>query len=168
MKLTIGKRVALGFALTVVITAALGGFAFTRLESVSKNVDGLADNALPGLEASAKINALVQHNVTLLLQHVLTTDPDGKQRIEAQFGQVKQQLDELFSRYESVISNDEERQLFDNLKQARTGWLAAKDIVLAPSRKNEEREAAELYHTQARPLIEKVAAAEALEELNTR
>jgi methyl-accepting chemotaxis protein len=169
MKLTIGKRVGLGFTLSVVITAGLGAFAFSRLISISSNVDNLANNSLPGLEASAQINALIQRNVSLLLQHVLTSDPDGKQRIEAQFGQVKHELDELFAKYDSVISSAEERQLFAELTQARKGWLSAKEMVITPSRRNKDREAAETFHTQARPLIEKVAAAaQALVDLNVK
>jgi len=48
--LTIGKHIALGFASVIIITLALGAFAYMRLLAISSHSDHIAKTSLPGVE----------------------------------------------------------------------------------------------------------------------
>ena len=57
MKITIGKRIIAGFALTVTLTAALGTFSYRRLVAIERDTAALATRALPGVYSSEEIKS---------------------------------------------------------------------------------------------------------------
>src|ERR1041384_6949968 len=121
MRLTIGKRLTFGFAICVTITAALGFFAYNRLNGIARNVDQITHDAMPGANQAAQINGLVKTNVVLLLRHELSEDPAQMKALGGEFGKNKQKLDELFEAYKATINGPQEQQAFDELSEARKG-----------------------------------------------
>src|SRR5882757_9402357 len=98
MTLTIGKRITFGFATTIILTAVLGVFTFTRI---------------------TVIDAKTQQNVSLLLQHVVADDEAKIKGIEERTQATKEKLDKVYESYEKQITEDEDRRLFHACVDAR-------------------------------------------------
>ncbi len=167
MKLTIGKRVTIGYALVVVITLFLGIFALMRLNENGRLSDSIVDDAIPGTYSSGQIQVMTQKNLSLLLRHIVADSISQKDEIEKEFLEVKIRLDKLMADYEPKIGSDEEKALIHNIVVARGDWLAAKNDVIPVSRQMKSAECMAIFMTKVRPAFEKVqVAANKLAEYN--
>jgi hypothetical protein len=55
--LTIGKRIAIIFAILGIALAGVGFFAINRLVAISRNSDSIVHDAIPGIALMGRINA---------------------------------------------------------------------------------------------------------------
>ena len=93
MKLTIGKRITFGFATTILLTAVLGIFTYTRITVIDAKTQNLANDALPGAIYSGDMATMTQQNVALLLQHIVSDDDAKIKSIEERTQATKEKLD---------------------------------------------------------------------------
>ena len=66
---TISRRIIFGFAVILLISAALGGFALWELQSISQSVVVLADMSLPSVLTLDECAALARDNIFACLQY---------------------------------------------------------------------------------------------------
>ena len=169
MRLTIGKRIVLGFTACILITAGLGTFTFTRLSAIEGHTTLITADCLPGVAASGKIESIVQQNRALLLEHVIADDPKEMGDVEARMAKAVADGDKVFSAYEPTITRDEDRRLFNAMKAARGEWVASREPVLVLSRGQKPKEAIAAYQRTAYPAYVKARdAATALAEFNRK
>jgi methyl-accepting chemotaxis protein len=169
MKLTIGKRITFGFATTIILTAALGIFTFTRITVIDAKTQNLANDALPGAIYSGDMATMTQQNVALLLQHIVSDDDAKIKSIEERTQATKEKLDKVYESYEKQITEDEDRRLFQACVEARKGWVAAKEEVMALSRAHKDKEAIHAFEERAYAAFVKVReSANALSDYNKR
>jgi len=135
MKMTIGKRVSIGFAVVVAITAILGVINFSMLRHLDKGIDKLAYDALPGAIYAGEINGFTRRLNGLLLKHILE-DEKGMDAVERTIKDSQVKLDEAFKNYEKSITQDEDRRNFNALCEARKAYEASFPKVIEASRKN--------------------------------
>ena len=151
MNWTIGKRVISGFTAAVLITGALGTFAYVRLVAIDKQAAKLATDALPGVEASTKFKGLAQANYSTLLEYMLSTDKAQKTKIEQQIEELKSKTDQAVKEYQDSIFTEEDRRLFGEALAARQSFIQSEQGVLAASRDGKAQEANDLMQSQLLP-----------------
>jgi len=135
MKLTIGKRVSIGFAVVIAITAILGVINFSMLRHLDKAIDKLAYDALPGAIYAGEINGLTRRMNGLVLKHILE-DEKGMDAAEKSIKETKAKLDESFANYEKSITQEEDRRNFKALGEARKAYDGGLAKIIETSRKN--------------------------------
>jgi methyl-accepting chemotaxis protein len=167
MSMTIGKRIGLGFAIAVAITASLGIVAYSCVQVISRNSERVTGDALPSVILSDKVDATLLEAQQRLVQHILATDPAQKQNLEEAMESSRQAVDKMLDDYAAVIGSAQERELYDHIRAARDLYWNAREPVLALSRQNKNNEAVAMMYGQLEPLFQKLhAATGALTEFN--
>jgi methyl-accepting chemotaxis protein len=127
---TIGRRIITGFAILLIVTATLGGFALWRLTALNGNITDLAENSLPSVIVLNEINALVRDNFISVLE-MRTAPQEQLAEFQKTVETRKARIDGLFARYESsLIADADDRRLFEEsrhryetLRAARSHWF---------------------------------------------
>src|SRR5882724_3782610 len=99
MQLTIGKRITLGFALAVTVTAGLGAFMYSRLQSIGSSTAALAGDSLPGLVCMAKAQSLVRFNAVILVRRIALNDKAGIAELDEGLRKATEEITRQLSDY---------------------------------------------------------------------
>lgn len=148
----IGTRIAVGFAAVIFITAALGLFAFQRVETINTSALRLAEDSVPGLTLSSQIQNNVNRTMAAAVQHVIATEKPEKNRLENEIQDLRSRNNTVMGNYEKSIRVDKDRELFDAVKAAATSFRSAFDEVLRLSNAMQNQEALALLRSQLLPL----------------
>jgi len=116
-KMKLGARLGLAFGTTAVLlllTGAVGLFLMSRLQD---NTRDLAINWLPSVQKLGELRANVNEARRAALRHVLETTEAGKSTQAAILAEtMDKRIPEALSRYEALVSSEEERALAGQIK----------------------------------------------------
>src|SRR5215470_12865732 len=131
---TISRRVIFGFAAMVLICAVLGAFALWRLQNMSQSLALVADNSLPSVLLLNQCAALARDNIFGCLQFGEADSPEQRTAAGDRVAANRARMDELFKKYEPLVSDNEDRRLFEETKRTRELFVKARakyfDLVL--------------------------------------
>ena len=119
---TISRRVIAGFATMLLIIIALGVFALWRLTGLAENIAYVADNSVPSILTLSEAANISRANLILLLQIDPSNTTDRNSVLEQKISTNGARRDELIKSYESLISDAEDRRLYEEIK--RTSGVA--------------------------------------------
>ncbi len=128
---TIGKRIILGFATLLAVSAALGLFAFTRLIAITTQSHRITLDCLPGVYYVGQIDAINQANYTLTHRWLLIAQPADRAAIDVEMKGNSEKLSELYKNYETSITLPKDRELYEAVMTARGPYTEARKAVLA-------------------------------------
>jgi methyl-accepting chemotaxis protein len=137
---TISRRIILGFTAVLLITAGLGVFALWQLRGLSEDLSVLADNTLPSVLLLNEASALSRENIARAQQLVLADSEEQRARTGQQIATTRDRINELFRQYEPLVSDSEDRRLFEDAKQARAKVAEVRDRLLEISRQGKTEE----------------------------
>jgi len=157
--MTVGKRVILGFASAIVITAALGIFAFTRLMLIQEDAVIITKDNIPGIYLTGQIERCLRRNNVRMLRHIISEDPKEQQVLESEMKQIAEQQTEFMKEYEGTITQDEDRRLFAALGDTRTAYTSLRSDMMELAKAGKRSEAIEMEKTQVDPAFDKYTAA---------
>jgi methyl-accepting chemotaxis protein len=151
MKLTIGKRITLGFSIAVLITGGLGVFTYMKMKAISAETKSVAEDSLPGLIVSSQAAQQQRYNAWALLNLATSDSPEEVAMHLQQYKGGHEAMSKLMDEYEKMVSQDDERQLFDNVKKIRVQLSEESDKVISLAQANKMKESADLYDHQVDP-----------------
>ncbi|HEX2099502.1 MAG TPA: methyl-accepting chemotaxis protein [Candidatus Synoicihabitans sp.] len=151
--LTLGRRVALGFAAVIAVTLALGGVAFSQFLAVSAAGEYIADDPVPGTIAAIDIASAMKENFAFAGLYVTVRD---KEKLKREIDENKTAIDELLKVYEGTITLEADRVLFETFKEQRTGFVREFSAVFEATEQGRATEAMELCETRLIPAYEKL------------
>ncbi len=149
--LTIGKRISLGFALVILISAGIGVFAIVRLAGIHTQTEELEKDHLPGLYLLGQIQFHAQAEASQGLQHLFNDSPAEQARFEAEILAHKAANAEFIKGLGSSIFEDKERAMYGGLTNSRTQYLTSCDKALELSRTQKTNESIAFYQNQVVP-----------------
>jgi methyl-accepting chemotaxis protein len=153
---TIGKRLVVGLSTIVVITIALGSYAFVNLSRLSATTVQITTDALPGITAMGQIAALNNDNYGLAILHIATNSPSEMEAVEAEMKAQSERVSNLYDDYEKTITLREDRELFDKVGPIRAEYSRIRaERVLALSHAMKKAEALEALQKELKPVREK-------------
>src|SRR5262249_28594903 len=151
---TISRRIIAGFVAMVLIAVALGGFALWRLKGLAQNISDLADATLPRVLTLREAANQSRDNLITTLQ----IEPGSSERntqLEQKLGAGTVRRDELLTTYEGMISDNEDRRLFEEVKRARDVMTASRTRSLELLKENKVEESQKLQQEAVIPNYEK-------------
>lgn len=151
----IGKRIAAGFAAVILIAIALGAFAYSRLVIIDSGATKIATDSLPGLFAITQVRDTGVATLNSLLQHVISSDRKEIAQLETEIRDARAKHVEAVHKYETTITTDKDRQLYESVKSADAAYLASYDAVFKLSGALKNKEALDLLQAELRPLYNK-------------
>src|SRR5215468_5506443 len=147
---TISRRIIAGFVTTVLIAVALGGFSLWRLQGLAQNVAYLADHTLPSVLTLREAANQSRDNLITTLQ----IEPGSSERntqLEEKLAAGTARRQELFKTYEGMISNAEERRLFEEVKRTSDAVRASRTRSLELLKENKAEESDKLEQEEVIP-----------------
>jgi methyl-accepting chemotaxis protein len=159
MNLTIGNRITFGLAGSIVITVALGMFAYSRLFSIGQYVNAMATGNVPGIICISEIDALAKQNVITLYRQLTSDDKQAKEQFQNELEQSDRDIDAKVNAYGSIIDTASDRELYQTLKSSFDPYRQARDQAVSLGNQGKTKEAMELIATAVRPADIKVTEA---------
>ena len=144
--LTIAHKIIIGFALTLLITVALGVFASMRLTTVRAYSSKITEDNLPGVYEISKADSLIRENMLVLMRQLNSHDAAAIAECDKQMAQIRDALDLTYTNYGKTIFDPRDKELFDALNAAREEYKKSKDEVLAFSRAMKTEEGFAAFH----------------------
>ena len=156
---TVGKRVGAAVAAVLVVALALGGFALAQLSAINAETHDITDDSLPGVYHVGQIAVLARTARALTAEHLLATAPAEMAKAERGIDEAAGEIDKELGNYEKTITRDDDRRLFEALKQPRTEYVAARREVLALSTAGKKTEAQALLGARVNDAFDRFTAA---------
>src|SRR5450830_409288 len=136
--LKIGAKLGAAFATIVVMTMALGIFAWSQLGAINNNVVDLASNWLPSIRVLGEIQDTLGQIRRAKGQHVIATVAEEKKAQEERTRKLVQLLGEQEKRYEAMLTPPE-KPIYAEYQQHRQAYLASSEKLAALSGQGEDK-----------------------------
>ena len=115
---TIGSRIILGFTVIVLLSLVLGGFSLVRFAGMRVALEDVADNTVPSLVLLGQIGTAEGEKTITTLK--MASAPEAEKAAMRQSIEVEvKKVEGLFTKYEALISDPEDRRLFEEIKRAQ-------------------------------------------------
>jgi methyl-accepting chemotaxis protein len=151
----IGSRMAAGFGAVILVAAALGVFAYTRIGRIDQSATVITSDAMPGVYELGRVQSNSNHVMALLLEHVISSDKAEMAKLSAQIQEVFSGNDALLSEYQKSFLGEKEKPLFETTMAARTPFKASCQRVMELSDALKSKEAIDMVHAQLRPIFDR-------------
>jgi methyl-accepting chemotaxis protein len=151
---TISRRIIFGFAAMLLISAALGAIALWQLERISQSIAVLADNTLPSVLNLRECAALSRENIFTTLRYADAESAEQRKGLEDSIAANKARVDELFKQYDPLVSDGDDRRLFEEAKRTRAAFVLARNRFLDLVRQGKVEEQKKLLSEVVIPTYE--------------
>ncbi|QDK33861.1 methyl-accepting chemotaxis protein [Sphingomonas sp. IC081] len=149
-------------AATTLIALAAMACGFTALNFISAlggRVNYAADNTVPSLGVLSTIQSRAGYARIMLAQHILEPTRAGTLRIDGKFVQALAQTDASITGYEKLVSDPQERTMYDAVKREWGDWKAKAMPARQLSLDLQTDAAIALYNNQLRAVGDRLDAA---------
>ena len=123
--LTLGKRIALGFAVLLALILLLGLTSWYQSSQSSAGVDSLTKDNLPGVELTSELIADTLRYRTINLRHIISTNKVEMADLDKQADAQAQKLLAGLVAYRKTIVMAEEKQLSEKIEPLLNEYRAA-------------------------------------------
>ena len=154
--MTIAKRLYLMIAAAVIGLIAMGGYAIYETGVVFESANYGNDNTVPSLITLNAANKAFYQERLRVLGHISTSDPQKIKEVDDSIETARQEREAAFKKYETMISDDKDRQLFEQVRKLAAEYDESIKNPLALSRSNRKEQANEALQL-ARSVAEKFA-----------
>ncbi|HEX2987991.1 MAG TPA: methyl-accepting chemotaxis protein, partial [Chloroflexota bacterium] len=128
-----------------ILMAALGVFAIIQLGIVNECSTEIAEGWLPSTRYLGDFRAASEQLRSREFQHNIATDAAELASLEKKMDETRQEADDALKNYEKILSGEEDRKLFSEMKQSWTAYLETHEKrFLAASRANDSKKASEV------------------------
>jgi len=132
--LKIGTRIAIGFGLVALLTMILGLFCLAKVGVIQSNASNVTDNSLPSVALMGQMQSNARESFTLIFEHVNSSDKQEMAGFEEKLHELSTKNSGIAEKYESVLSDAHEKELYAALKQSRSEYNQLREQVLSISR----------------------------------
>lgn len=155
MKLTIGKRITVGFVASAMITTVLGAYVYWQVAHIDDDIEQLNAQTLPSLQMSSRISVLLRQNLARVAQHVLSVDPAAAEKLDGVIAEDSREIVGIYQRFKDEISDPDSQRLVAATLETRGGYISARKALLDLSRAGRKQEAAAYYASDLVPAAER-------------
>ncbi|MBV8122721.1 MAG: MCP four helix bundle domain-containing protein [Paucibacter sp.] len=135
--LKIGARLAVGFALVLVMTVVLGVFAINGVSKVNESTRDIATNWLPATKSLGEYRGAINALRRAESQHVLALKPEEFTAEEARMQAAKDKAAVAWKKYDSTVTAGDERALADQIHAAEGRYFEVNAKLIPLSRGGE-------------------------------
>jgi methyl-accepting chemotaxis protein len=151
---TISRRIIFGFVTMLLIVIALGSFAIWRGQRLNGAISLLADNTLPSILTLRGCAGATRDNIFTALRYAEAESAEDRKPLEDRIAANRAHIDELFKKYELLISDSEDRRLFEETKRTRATFASVRTRYLELVRQGKVEEAKKMLSEVVIPAYE--------------
>ena len=127
---TVRTRLLMGYAIEILITVMLGGYAMTRLTAIKADSVRLTQDALPAIGYINQIDSQVGKVYALTLKHTITTNTSEADSVLKEIQSELEVMNQTISLFERTVSTPSERASLEAMRMVRTTYANASVNVL--------------------------------------
>jgi len=157
--LKIGKRLALGFAVVLLITVIIGVGAISRLATINAATSDLATNWLVAMRALGEYEGALSTVRRAEALGVMVKSADELAAQEQRIKDSQRKADAAWKRYTATIDAADEKVLAKAVEEAQAAYYASMEQSLAAARGGDTVKAEETYRSTTRKTFEATDAA---------
>ncbi|QTA91421.1 methyl-accepting chemotaxis protein [Desulfonema magnum] len=135
------NKLITAFSVILIFTSVLGIFSIYQLNKVNQKSTELAVNWMPSIESILYLNMLTSDYRLTEFEHVLSTDENEMGRAEEKGKNVIKKISEIRSKYNNLISSDDEQRLYDQFSDLWNEYKIYHEELVQISKKNQFEEA---------------------------
>lgn len=150
------------FVLLAVLLAGIvivGMFSLKRMAQINDKSSEISDNWLPSTVAVQSLNTMTSDFRIYEISHIYSEDPASLRENEQHLQSIRQQLDAGMKKYEKLISNPEERTIYDTFVRDWKKYLEINMRIMQLSNRLRTEEAAKILRGESRDLFNSASAA---------
>ena len=151
---TISRRIIFGFAAMLGIVIALGLFAIWRGQTLKSAIAVLGDNSLPSVLTLRSVGGATRDNIFTTVRYADAETAEERKALEDEIASNRAKIDEAFKKYEGLVSDAEDRRLFEETKRARTAFVTVRTRYLDLIRQGKAEEGKKLLAEQVIPAFQ--------------
>jgi methyl-accepting chemotaxis protein len=151
---TISRRIIFGFAAMLLIVIALGAFAVWRGQTLNRAIALLGDDSLPSVLTLRECAGATRDNILTVFRYADAESAEQRKALEERIASNRLKIDELFKKYETLISDTEDRRLFDEAKRTRAAFASVRTRYLELVRQDKVEEHKKLLAESVIPAYE--------------
>jgi methyl-accepting chemotaxis protein len=156
---TIKKQIILGLSILILINIVAGIFTSVGITKLKGFAEHIAANQLRGVYLLGQIRAAEDEAHGLMLQHLLADTAQETDLDNARLNELEARIDRQFADYQqSAEVTDREKAALDRLSADRDALVAAWSPVHELSLQLKNKDAFDLFKTQAEPAFAKLRA----------
>jgi len=148
--LRLRTKLFVAFASVVAFVAVLGAFAISRLAAVDAHMNVVAEDWLPSVEKASAISTVAATLRTKQYQHVTAASAAAMDSTERDIAQTSEELAGLQRDYDRLVSNPEERALFEEFSRHYAAYSGEWSEIEKLSRAGRKTEAGAAMTGRAR------------------
>ncbi|RLS28784.1 MAG: hypothetical protein DWH79_12840 [Planctomycetota bacterium] len=152
---TIPRRITLGYAALILLSILLGLVALWRISAINRQVILLATNTVPSVATLSEIVNTVTASGRAARRCTMLETASDRATAENAYAAAKSTGDRKMEVYQSLISDDEDRRMFNDARDARKVYTTAADKLVALSRGESRAEAQAFLASDVDPALEK-------------
>ena len=158
--MNIARRLQLIALLVMLALVFLSWFSINRLGAGNRDLSYVTDNTVPSIALIKEVQAAFYELHSRVQSHILNTDNDKMQQIEADIAEHRKQINSQLEKYKAeMLSNDEDRRLTDDDQRIIAQYYQEIDKVLQLSRQNKNDEARVMSAGEATRVFQQFAKA---------
>ncbi|MDY7432716.1 HAMP domain-containing methyl-accepting chemotaxis protein [Bacillus sp. V26] len=137
MRLTISRKFSLVFLTLILINLLIGGIGAFNMQHIIKQTDEINTKWIDGIKEITSINYLTEHLSSKEKDFLIYTDKDKLDTLDQDMNQILKDINEKLDNYEKTISNDKERNIFEQLKTEVNSYTNIHNQILESGRTND-------------------------------
>jgi methyl-accepting chemotaxis protein len=149
---TIGKRVVAISSLLVALLLAIGATAYLNLKTISAEARTIRDDNVAGLVQSGLINGSLKDSFIRTILAGQAATPDEREKYIKQQEGLSAVTGDAIAKYESSIFFDEDRRLFNIVKEERANYGEARAKFYAAVRSGDQAAQKTIFNTALLPI----------------
>lgn len=122
--MNISQRLLAMIAVALLALVALAALGSYKLKQDVDQFTELDANVIPSLVFINELDAAISQNRIAMFAHILAPNDQQKLEVEQQLQQRNQQIDQLLAKYQNLLLDQEEQDLFAKLKDSYTQYQA--------------------------------------------
>lgn len=143
--LKIATKLIASFLAVLALTAVMGVFAIIQLGAVNDTANEIRDNWMPSMRAASGVRFYIANFRLKESRHITSTSQEEKNILALEAAEQGKQVETRMATYEKLLSNDEDRKLFEIVTKDWATYLSISKDLTALSNQSREAEASALY-----------------------
>ncbi|AGK50623.1 MULTISPECIES: methyl-accepting chemotaxis protein [Burkholderia] len=152
----IGARLIVLILAALTALCAITGFGIYESRRVYTAASYSTVNTVPSFVVLDDAQRAFDSMLLLVNQHAFSTNADQTRDLEQKIAQERRNVDNQFSKYDALLSNDKDKELLAADRALMSQFDTMRDNVLALSRDGKKQEAGELMGTRMTELAQQV------------
>lgn len=150
MKLTFKKKIVASFTILVIIISCVSVYSIVTMRMLKEKSTIIAVNWMSGVDYSHKINTMTSDYRNLEFRHIVSTDVQEMLQLDKDMNAKNVEIQEAMKKYETYIDNDEDRKMFNSVKNGWEKYLQTHEKIISLSTQLKTTEAMEVMLSEGK------------------